>query len=130
MAKATRIAPQNTHLKPVTSRDITPAFLAAIAAKVTPEDIANAISELLGATAWVKDSVSTYKEVPDMRAKADGIKFWLSYQLGLPVQRTEIVTATVDTEEITMAKLMASPAARKAMMEMFASYAASEKSGK
>jgi hypothetical protein len=48
---------------------------------------------------------------PDWRARTDGIKLWLSYVIGLPVQRQEIVTHKLTSAKPTAA-MLANPETR------------------
>jgi len=49
---------------------------------------------------------------PDWRARTDGAKLWLSYVIGLPVQRQEIVTHKITTAP-ALRSLMSDPAVRE-----------------
>lgn len=85
----------------------------AIARKISPERIANKINELLDMTRTLKDG----SEIPDVRAREAGVKLALAYMVGLPTQRQEIISVSVDADSSAGLKdrLAASPALRAAL---------------
>lgn len=86
----------------------------ALSRHVTPDDIAKVIHSLINATRPCKGG-----ELPDARAMEAGAKLWLAYRAGLPVQRQEVVTVSVDADSSGMReRLSKSPALRKALREM------------
>ena len=86
---------------------LTPAVMTAIARKVSPERIADCIAMLLEA--------ELSNGQPDVRAIESGIKLYLNYMVGMPVQRQEIVTHKV-TSSIDPKSLLANPATLDAIV--------------
>lgn len=72
-------------------RVITKEVVTALARKVSPDAIAGKIDELINARRETKSGV-----IPDVRAMEAGIKLYLAYVVGLPVQRTEAVNVNLD----------------------------------
>jgi len=97
-------------LADVSPSSISQAFIVAVSECVTPERVAESVNQLLGA----KRVTKTGAEFPDYRAIEAGIKLYLAYTIGLPVQRQEVVTVNVDadTEAGMMDRLAKSPALR------------------
>ena len=83
--------------------------------KIPPEVIADKIESLLQATRPTK-----HGEVADTRSQEAGVKLWLAYCVGLPIQRTENVNVTLDADSEVGARdrLAKSPAARKRLRQM------------
>ncbi len=77
-----------------------------IASVVTVEEIGQRIRLLLDA--------KLSNNQPDVRAIEAGLKLWLSYVIGLPVQRQEIVQHRI-TSGGSLADLLADPAAKQAL---------------
>jgi hypothetical protein len=73
-------------------RVITKEVVVALARKVHPDAIADRIHELINAKRETKSGGS----IPDVRAMEAGIKLYLAYVVGLPVQRTEAVNVNLD----------------------------------
>ena len=69
-------------------------LVAAIAKVISPQRIAEAINEMLHAKRELKNGTI----LPDTRAQEAGVKFYLQYMIGLPVQRVEQVTVNVDAD--------------------------------
>ena len=70
------------------------------------EEIAAKIRELINATRPTKNG-----DIPDTRSIECGIKLYMSYTIGLPVQRQEIITKQIDETEDELAdRLRKSPA--------------------
>ena len=97
-------------LADVSPSQISQAFIVAVSECVTPERVAESVKELLGATRATKSGAV----FPDYRAIEAGIKLYLAYTIGLPVQRQEVVTVNVDadSEAGMMDRLAKSPALR------------------
>ena len=100
-------------LADVSPTQISQAFIAAVNECVTPERVAESIGQLLTA----KRVTKTGAEFPDYRAMEAGIKLYLAYTIGLPVQRQEVVTVNLDADAASdiEARLKSSPAARAAL---------------
>lgn len=92
---------------------ISQSFILAINACITPKRVAESISGLLGATRELKSGAV----LPDYRAQEAGVRLYLAYTIGLPVQRQEIITVAVDSDnnDGMMERLKSSPAARAAL---------------
>lgn len=92
---------------------ISQAFIVAVSECVKPERVAEAVGQLLTAKRVTKSGT----EFPDYRAMEAGIKLYLAYTIGLPVQRQEVVTVNVDADSETgmMDRLAKSPALRAAL---------------
>jgi hypothetical protein len=104
-----------TELKNLRAGDIGTGLILQLAKEVPPEQIAVAIKEMLGATTNQRTGAHDYEEVPDWRAREAAVKLYLSYMLGMPVQRTEVKTQVIESEEQTLARLLGSPAVREAL---------------
>lgn len=91
-------------------KNITPALIAHLAEKFPPERIVQKIEQLLEAKYYTKDG----KEHTDTRAIESGLKLLLSYLIGLPVQRQEIVQVNCDSLEELQRRAQQSPALRAA----------------
>lgn len=96
------------------TRDISPLLLGKLAELVPPELIAEKISEMLDAE--MKNARGEF--YPDWRAREAGIKLYLSYQLGMPVQRQIVVNETRESTGQTLERLLASPASRRALQSV------------
>ena len=90
--------------------DLTPKVLAILAEKVPVEEIGDKIRALLDAK--TKDGTRS-----DFRAVEAGLNIWLSYVVGLPVQRTENVNVNLDADAGAglRERLAKSPALRSAL---------------
>ena len=84
--------------------------------EVTTEKVVETIKAMLEATTVGRDG----SEMPDWRAREAGAKLFMSYVIGLPLQR--IVTQERKTEDdgATMERLLSSPAAREALKRALA----------
>ena len=94
-----------------------------IAAEVAPSEIAKTIKEMMGAClvsgSLVKKALEEGLDAPpDWRAREAGVKLWLSYVVGMPVQRQHIVQERRQSAPIE--DLLGSPAAREALAKAFA----------
>lgn len=94
--------------------DIGPALLARLAEMVPVELVAQKILQLLHAEI-VNARGESY---PDNRAIEAGVKLYMSYQVGMPVQRQVIVTEARETTGQTLERLLASPASRRALQSV------------
>jgi hypothetical protein len=96
-------------------RQISKEVVVALARKVSPDLIADKINLLLSMTRQTKVG-----EVPDVRAMEAGIKLYLAYAVGLPTQRSEVLTVNVDADaEAGLAeRLKSSPALRQVFRRM------------
>ena len=63
--------------------------------------------------------------IPDVRAMEAGIKLYLAYAVGLPVQRQELVTVAINADSMTglRERLKSSPAMRDALAGLLAEVA-------
>lgn len=102
----------NSPLESITkASDVGPALLGKLAELVPPAVIAAKIHEMLDAE--LKNARGEF--YPDWRAREAGIKLYLSYQLGMPVQRQIVVNEQRENKEQTLERLLASPASRRAL---------------
>lgn len=87
----------------------------ALAREVSPALVAQKIKQLLEMTRTTKAG-----EVPDVRAMEAGIKLYLAYAVGLPTQRSEILTVQVDADSAVgmEERLRHSPALRAMFRKM------------
>lgn len=90
---------------------ITPALLAHLTKRFSPEFIGDKINELLEATHLTKGG----QEIADNRAREAGVKLLMSYMVGLPVQRQEIVQFNFDSLDTLRERAKTSPALRAAL---------------
>jgi len=88
-------------------------LVAAIAQVISPQRIAEAINEMLSAKRELKNGTV----LPDTRAQEAGVKFYLQYMIGLPVQRVEQVNVNIDAdaEAGLTDRLTKSPALRQSL---------------
>jgi hypothetical protein len=96
--------------------DLGPALLLKLVLEVSPEEIVEALKGMVNATMTTKDG----RTVPDYRAREAGVKLYLIYVVGMPVQRVMSTPQRLESEDQTMSRLMASPAAREAMKQALA----------
>ena len=83
--------------------------------EIPESDIVRGIREMLNASYVTKSG----KEHPDFRAREAGIRLYLSYTVGLPLQRQIVANIAAEgSEDRVEDRLMASPAARIALKEM------------
>ena len=105
-----------TQQRPITSLahpgDINKQVAKVLLEKVGPDMVAETIHEMMVATRPTRDG-----EVPDGRQREAGVKLWLAYMVGLPVQRTESVTVelTADAEVGMRERLRHSPSLRASL---------------
>lgn len=93
-------------LPPGGAAALTPAIIAAITALVSPQDIAEGIRKLLDA--------KLSNGQGDVRAIESGIKLYLNYTVGLPVQRVEETQTRVNVN-VDPEKLLSNPASLEAI---------------
>ena len=92
------------------------AIAAALDKLVSPERVANALSDALNATTISRSGVVE----PDTRFRLQAASLILAYQVGRPVERTESVTVNVDADSAMglEERLRHSPALRAMMRKM------------
>lgn len=81
-----------------------------LALKVPADRIAEIINGLLNAKRQTK-----HGEVADTRAMEAGAKLWLSYVVGLPIQRQQIEMRQTNNDSEVLLRALQSPATRKAL---------------
>jgi hypothetical protein len=93
-------------------RVITKEIVVAMAKKVSPDDIAGKVHQLINAKRDTKHGL-----IPDVRSMEAGIKLYLAYVVGLPVQRSEVLTVNLDADSTTgfVERLKNSPAMRESL---------------
>lgn len=98
--------------------DVSPKLVQTLMAKIPPEVITKKLKELLEAKTPVRigKGGDEYGGEPDYRAMEAGLKLWLAYCEGLPVQRQHIIQETLETDSQTFARLKESPAALALML--------------
>lgn len=87
----------------------------ALATQLPPEKVAKKIVELMDATTTVRTGMDSMKTVPDYRTQLAAVQLYMSYQLGMPVQRVVTEMKVEEAAENTMARLLSSPAMREAL---------------
>lgn len=94
-------------------RHISKEVVVALARTVSPDLIARKIKQLLETERETKTGM-----VPDVRAMEAGIKLYLAYAVGLPTQRSEVVTVAVDADSaVGMEERMRNSPALRAMFQ-------------
>ena len=101
-------------------RTINKEVVVALSRRISPEAIADKIGELLEMKRQTKAGL-----IPDARAMEAGIKLYLAYAVGLPVQRQELVTVAINADSMTglRERLKSSPAMRDALAGLLAEVA-------
>ena len=101
----------NRPISEISPASISRELMDAIAHEIEPTEIAKCIRELITATRELKNGTV----LPDTRAMESGVKLYLAYMIGLPVQRIENLNVNVDaeTEEGLTDRLAKSPALRQ-----------------
>ena len=96
-------------------RQINKEVVIALAREVAPDLVAQKIRQLLDMTRMTKAG-----EVPDVRAMESGIKLYLAYAVGLPTQRSEVISVNVDADSAVgmEERLRNSPALRDLFRKM------------
>lgn len=84
--------------------------IAQLTEMITPEKIAAAVEGAMGAVLNTKDG-----PVPDYRTRLEAVKVALNYTVGMPVQRSEIKTQEIKSDQEALDALLTSPAARDAL---------------
>ena len=97
--------------------NVTPALVAHLASRFSPEFIAGKVEELLNATHVTQGG----REIADNRAREAGLKLLMAYLVGLPVQRQEIVQVSFDSLEELQKRAQQSPALRSAVAKILGS---------
>ena len=95
-------------------------LLTTLTKELPPEKVAQVIAELMEASTTIRTGSDSSAQVPDHRTRLAAVQLYLSYNLGMPVQRTITKEEKVESDIETMARLMASPAAREAMRKALA----------
>lgn len=95
------------------SSTISKEIVAALAYVIPPETVAQTIASLMTASRTLKNGTV----LPDTRAQDSGVKLYLAYMVGLPVQKTESVNITLDADSAVGMedRLRKSPALRQAL---------------
>lgn len=93
-------------------RQINKEVVLALARRVSPDVIAAKIESLMNMTRPTK-----YGPAADVRAMESGIKLYLAYVIGLPTQRQEVISVTLDADSMVglRERLKASPAMRQTL---------------
>lgn len=99
-----------------TPGNVTPALINHLAEKFSPEFIAGKIEELLNATHLTKGG----QAISDNRAREAGLKLLMSYLIGLPVQRQEILQLNFDSLEELQKRAQQSPTIQAAVARVLA----------
>ena len=74
--------------------EISREVLYAIHKHVDPDKVGQVIGKMMEATRTLKDG----RELPDTRTQEAGVKLYLAYMVGMPVQRSETVNVNVDAD--------------------------------
>lgn len=84
-----------------------------LVAEIPETEIVSKIREMLNASYVTKSG----KEHPDYRAREAGIKLYLSYTVGLPLQRQIMANVNQErpSEEAEWSRILTSPAARRVL---------------
>lgn len=98
--------------------EISREIIGAMQRHIDPEDVARVLASMLGATRQHKGGMV----LPDTRAQEAAAKLYLAYVVGMPVQRSESVTVTLDADQgrDIAERLRHSPALREAMRKALA----------
>ena len=91
---------------------------------VSPDMIAETIRDMIRATRPTK-----HGEVADTRTQEAGVKLWLAYAVGLPVQRQEIHQTVTNRSEDDNMRLLESPAVRSMLKKMLEQAEGEEEGG-
>jgi hypothetical protein len=87
---------------------VSPSAVTRMKALIPADTVMAVVSGMLHATRWVGIGEAA-QEVPDWRTREAGVKIFLSYTEGLPVQRQEIITHDMGSGDL-MARAEKSPA--------------------
>lgn len=94
--------------RPITSLsnpgDLSPHVLNILADKIPPEEIVETIQGMIRATRQTK-----YGEEPDARAREAGVKLWMAYKVGLPIQRIETKNENKVNDGEALMRVLESP---------------------
>lgn len=90
--------------------------IASIAKHVTPDKVGRVIGRMLDAKRFLKNG----DELDDTRTQEAGLKLYLAYMVGMPVQRTEAVNINLDADSAVgmEERLRNSPALRSMFRKM------------
>ncbi len=99
-------------------RNVSQRTINLLAERIPPERVVDQLAKLLTATRTGKNGVVT----PDVRAIEAGLKLWLAYGIGLPVQRSEVVSVNLDADSSVgiTDRLAKSPALRDQLRKALA----------
>lgn len=99
-------------------RNVSQRTINLLAERIPPERVVDQLDKLLTATRTGKNGVVT----PDVRAIEAGLKLWLAYGIGLPVQRTEAININLDADAAMgiEERLAKSPALREQLRRSLA----------
>ena len=75
-------------------RNVSQRTINLLAERIPPERVVEQLDKLLTAKRVGRNGVET----PDVRAIEAGLKLWLAYGIGLPVQRTEAININLDAD--------------------------------
>lgn len=98
-------------------RDIGPSVVEQMMSLIPPSVVADKINAMMHATRWIGNG-EHMREVPDTRAQEAGVKLYLAYVVGMPVQRSESIVKNLESEDQTMERAAKSPATRRHMRRM------------
>ena len=96
------------------SSPVAPSAIREMMQLIPPSRIAERIDFLLNATRETGRG-KHLREIPDTRAIEVGVKLYLSYVEGLPVQRIEQINTTVESENQLVERMRYSPATLRHM---------------
>jgi hypothetical protein len=98
--------------------EISREVLAAIHRHVNPDIVGQTIASLLSATRTLKNG----DILPDTRAQEAAAKLYMSYAVGMPVQRSEVVNVNLDADkgDDLEQRMRQSPAMRESFRAMIA----------
>lgn len=96
--------------------DLGASLLATLAKEVGHDVIIATLKDMLTANTVTKAG----KKAPDWRAREAGVKMYLAYMVGMPVQRSVTIERKEESEGETMTRLLESPAAREALKRAMA----------
>lgn len=114
---ATAEPPAKPSMELGTRGAVTEKIIRLITERLPPEKIAEKLDELIHATRMTK-----HGEVIDTRSVEAGVKLWLAYAIGLPVQRSEAITVALDADSTVgiEERLAKSPALREQLRRSLA----------
>lgn len=96
--------------------DVGPGLILKLVKEVPVAEVITAIKNMLTANMRTKDG----RTVPDYRAREAGAKLYMSYVVGMPVQRVVSTAPPRESDTDTLARMLSSPAAREALRRVLA----------